>query len=159
MAHQWIQGPPVAADETDRRLFFKVRNTLWDYEPLRASGAQLAVDVEHQVVLVSGRVRSTAQKQLIDALLSRVEGVRGVDNRIVADPEIARDVALALSRDPDLAPQVLQVVSQLGEVTLFGTLPSAALVQRAIEIAAGLGTVHSVQSGIAVSADPVIAMA
>jgi osmotically-inducible protein OsmY len=159
MAHQWIQGPPVAADETDRRLFFKVRNALWDYEPLRASGAQLAVDVEHQTVQVSGRVRSVAQKQLIDALLGRVEGVRGVDNRIVSDPEIARDVALALSRDGELAAHVIQVVSQLGEVGLFGTVPSAALEQRAIEIASGLGTVHSVQSGIVVSADPVGASA
>src|SRR3712207_5780150 len=117
MAHQWIQGPPVAADESDRRLFFKVRNTLWDYEPLRASGAQLAIDVEHQIVFVSGRVRSVAQKQVINALLGRIEGVRGVENGIVADPEIARDVALALARDTELASHVIQVVSQLGEVT------------------------------------------
>jgi osmotically-inducible protein OsmY len=159
MAHQWIQGPPVAADETDRRLFFKVRNSLWDYEPLRASGAQLAIDVEHQIVQVSGRVRSVVQKQLIDALLRRVEGVRGVENGIVADPEIARDVALALARDSELAEHVIQVVSQLGEVTLLGTVPSDTLERRAIEIAAGLGVVHSVQSELAIQQAPVAASA
>jgi osmotically-inducible protein OsmY len=150
MAHQWIQGPPAAADETDRRLFFKVRNALWDYEPLRASGAQLAVDVENQVVYVSGRVRSWAQKQLIEALLFRVEGVRAVHNQIVADPEIARDVALALAQDSDLASQAIQVISQLGEVTLLGTVPNDALARRAIEIAASLGVVHSVDSALAI---------
>ena len=155
MAHQWIQGPPVAADETDRRLFFKVRNALWDYEPLRASGAQLTLDVEHQTVQVSGRVRSVAQKQLVNALVRRVEGVRAVDNRIVADPEIARDVALALARDGDLAEHVIQVVSQLGEVTLLGTVPTENLARRAIEITSGLGTVHSVHSGLLIGQAPV----
>jgi osmotically-inducible protein OsmY len=155
MAHQWIQGPPVAADETDRRLFFKVRNVLWDYEPLRASGAQLAIDVQHQIVQVNGRVRSVAQKQLVDALVRRVDGVRGVENGIVADPEIARDVALALARDPELAAHVIQVVSQLGEVTLIGAVPNDRLEQRAVEIAAGLGIVHSVQSGLAIQPTPV----
>ena len=155
MAHQWIQGPPVAADETDRRLFFKARNELWDYEPLRASGAQLTIDVSHQVVQVSGRVRSVAQKQLIDALLGRIEGVRGVENLLVADPEIARDVALALSRDGELAPHVIQVVSQLGEVTLLGTVPSETLKERAIEIAAGLGVVRTVENGLTVALTPV----
>lgn len=148
MAHQWIQGPPTGADETDRRLFFKVRNALWDYEPLRASGAQLAMDVEHQVVRVTGRVRSIAQKQLIDALLMRVEGVRGVRNGVVSDPEVARDVALALARDPDLAPQVLQVYCELGAVTLFGDVPSQTVAQRALAITEGLGVVHSVESAL-----------
>jgi osmotically-inducible protein OsmY len=159
MAHQWIQGPPDAADEADRRLFFKVRNALWDYEPLRASGAQLTVDVAARIVQVSGRVRSVAQKQLIDALVGRVDGVRGVENRLVADPEIARDVALALARDTDLAPHVIQVISQLGEVTLYGTVPSETLRERAITIAAGLGVVHSVESGLAIAQTPVGASA
>ncbi|MFN0070274.1 MAG: BON domain-containing protein [Chloroflexota bacterium] len=155
MAHQWIQGPPVAADEADRRLFFKVRNALWDYEPLRASGAQLTIDVEHQTVHVSGRVRSTAQKQLISALLGRLPGVLGVHNGIVADPEVARDVALALARDPAIAPHVIQVNSELGQVTLFGSVPSDSLAERAIEIAHNLGVVHSVQSGLLITQAPV----
>jgi osmotically-inducible protein OsmY len=159
MAHQWIQGPPDAADETDRRLFFKLRNALWDYEPLRASGAQLTLDVSHQVVQVSGRVRSVAQKQLIDALVGRIEGVREVQNQLVADPEIARDVALALARDSELASHVIQVVSQLGEVTLYGSVPSETLRDRAIEIAAGLGVVRSVESGLVVAQTPVGATA
>jgi osmotically-inducible protein OsmY len=159
MAHQWIQGPPDAADEADRRLFFKVRNALWDYEPLRASGAQLTVDVASRIVQVSGRVRSVAQKQLIDALVRRVDGVRRVDNRLVADPEIARDVALALARDKELAPHVIQVISQLGEVTLYGTVPSERLRERAIAIAAGLGVVHSVESELSIAQTPVGASA
>lgn len=155
MAHQWIQGPPVAADETDRRLFFKVRNALWDYEPLRASGAQLTIDMDHQTVQVSGRVRSVAQKQLVDALVRRIEGIRAVDNRLVADPEVARDVALALARDSELASHVIQVVSQLGEVTLLGSVPSEGLAKRAVEIAAGLGVVRSVESGLTIGQAPV----
>lgn len=150
MAHQWIQGPSESMDEDDRRLFFKIRNRLWDYEPLRASGAELAVEVTHGVAHISGRARTSAQKQLITAFLLHLDGVRGVENTVVADPEVARDVAFALSRDREIAPCTIQVDSQLGNVRLDGSVPSEATAERAVEIARGLGIAHSVASRLVV---------
>lgn len=152
MAHQWIPGPPTAAEEADRRLFFKVRNTLWDYEPLRASGAQLSIELHQGVVHVTGRVRSSSQKMLITALLQQMSGVHGVENLVVADPEVAQNVALKLATDAELAPYTLFVDSQLGSVTLDGELPSAGLADRAVSLASSLGIVLDVRSHIAVNA-------
>lgn len=157
MAHQWIQGPSESMDEVDRRLFFKLRNRLWDYEPLRASGAELALEVVHGVAEISGRVRTTAQKLLVTAFLRRIEGVRGVENNLVSDPEVVREVALGLARDRELAPCTLQVDSQLGNVRLVGAVPSRTAADRAVEIAQGLGIAYAVESHLEVTEQPAAA--
>lgn len=154
MAQQWIEGPAESLDETDRRIFFTVRKVLWNYEPLRASGAQIAVDVVHGTSHVSGRVRSRAHKEIVTHLLRATRGVVDVENAIVSDPEVVRAVADALASDPETAAWVVQVESRLGATTLSGAVPSDRVASRAVELASQVPLVTDVESHLVV--DPAL---
>ena len=120
----------------DKKLWVKVRQTLWDYEPLRASHAELGIEVRGGMVRLSGRVRTVAQKIIAEVLVKRLDGVEMVSNELIADPEVIRSVADALAADPRTAPYVIQVDARHGVVSLTGDVPDEATQQAAIALAA-----------------------
>jgi len=126
-----------------------VRRELWEYEPLRASHAEIFIDVEGHAVRLRGRVRTQPQKIIAAALVERMNDVDSVLNELVADPEVVRAVADALANDARTAPYVIRVDSRHGIVTLQGDVPNEAISQAATDITSSVETVSSVRNQLA----------
>ena len=150
MAEQLLAQPGSFERESDRRTFLAIRRRLWEYEALRATRPELELEVRHGTVRLRGRVRTLAMKEIAGYLLAREEGVDLVQNDLVSDTEVIRDVADALALDEQLAPLCLVVDARAGIVTLSGELPEPELEQRAVDVAAAVPTVVSVLSNLQV---------
>jgi len=82
---------PAMNAQSDEDLKERITTFLHQREepPLR----RLRVDVSHGTVIVSGRVRSYYQKQLVTACCQRVAGVHHVVNDVTVDDADGRPVA------------------------------------------------------------------
>jgi osmotically-inducible protein OsmY len=156
-----VRAPDRNLARAEKKLHSRVRRVLWDYEPLRASHAEIFIDVEGSGVRLRGRVRTMPQKFISAMLVERMADVGVVSNELIADPEVVRAVADALAQDERTAPYVLRVDSRHGIVVLRGEVPSEAVQQAAIEIAANVPPVSSVRNQLAVggAVHPAIALA
>jgi osmotically-inducible protein OsmY len=156
-----VRAPDARLQQAEKKLYSRVRRVLWDYEPLRASHAEISIDVEGQHVRLRGRVRSLPQKLIAAVLLERLADVGTVTNELIADPEVVRAVADALAQDERTAAYVLRVDSRDGLVILRGEVPSEAVQQAAIDIAASLPVVHSVRNQLTIGGEtrPAVALA
>jgi len=156
-----VRAPERELQKHEKKLYTRARRVLWDYEPLRASHAEIFIDVEDQHVRLRGRVRTLPQKIIAEALIRRMSDVESVDNAIIADPEIVRAVADALAQDERVAPYVLRVDARHGIVYLRGEVPSEELQAVAVEIASRVSLVSSVRNHLTVGgeAQPAIALA
>lgn len=149
-----------AADDlpdADRHLLTAIRKTLWGYEPLRATRPTLTIGVQEGRVVLTGRVRTLAIKEIAEYMVLRTPGVRAVRNDLLADPEVARSVADAVAADPELGPLCPRIDSRDGVVHLAGDVPSDAIAQRLIDLAESLPLVASVTSYLTV--EPAAALA
>jgi osmotically-inducible protein OsmY len=144
-----VRAPDRDLERDEKRIYTRVRRVLWDYEPLRASHAEIFIDVEGRDVRLRGRVRTSPQKLIAGALVERVPDIVAVFNELIADPDVVRDVANALAEDSRTAPYVIRIDSRHGIVTLRGEVPSDAVAQAATDIATGVPTVSSVRAQLA----------
>jgi osmotically-inducible protein OsmY len=150
LAEVLLAQPGSFERESDRRIFLSLRKRLWEYEALRATRPELDLEVRHGAVRLRGRVRTLAMKEIAGYLLAREEGVGTVQNELISDTEVIRDVADALALDEQLAPLCLVVDARAGIVTLSGELPEPALEQRAVDVAAAVPSAVSVISNLVV---------
>jgi osmotically-inducible protein OsmY len=145
-----VRAPDRDLERSEKRLFSRVRRVLWDYEPLRASHAEILIDVDGPNVRLRGRVRTMPQKLIAAMLVQRMEDVEQVVNDLIADPEVVRSVADSLSHDPRTAPYVVRVDSRHGIVTLRGEMPSEEIREAASALAAIEPQVTAVRNQIAI---------
>jgi osmotically-inducible protein OsmY len=135
-------------------MYTRVRRVLWDYEPLRASHAEIFIDVVGDRVVLRGRVRTMPQKLIAGVLVERMREVGGLDNELIADPEVVRAVADALAQDERTAAYVLRVDTRHGVVSLRGEVPSEAVQEAAIGIASAVPTVVTVRNYLTIGGEP-----
>src|SRR5436309_190441 len=154
-----VRAPERELSKAERKLYSRVRRELWDYEPLRASHAEIFIAVERDQVALRGRVRTMPQKIIAEMLVRRMSDVGSVTNDLIADPEVIRAVADALAQDERTAPYVLRVDARHGIVILRGEVPSQAVQQAALEIAATAPLVHSVRNQLTIGGEPLAAVA
>ena len=156
-----VRAPSRELRKDEKKLYSRVRRVLWDYEPLRASHAEIFIDIEPDGVQLRGRVRTLPQKIIAEMLVQRMSDVGAVTNALIADPEVVRAVADALAQDERTAPYVIRVDSRHGIVTLRGEVPSEAVQTAAIEVATGVQLVSSVRNQLVISGAtrPAIALA
>jgi osmotically-inducible protein OsmY len=145
----------------EKKLYSRVRRVLWDYEPLRASHAEIFIDVGSDGVQLRGRVRTLPQKIIAEMLVQRIADVGSVTNALMADPEVVRAVADALAQDERTAAYVIRVDSQHGVVMLRGEVPSEEVQRAAIDVATQVALVGSVRNQLVVggNARPAVALA
>jgi len=95
----------------------------------RCKDVRVGVTVDHDVVLLTGEVRSLAVKRHVEHLVQRLPGVIAVASEVVAvrpeahrrdDQDLARSVARALRAEPKLSCEHLEVTVSRGVVTLEG---------------------------------------
>src|ERR1700681_4984701 len=67
-----VRAPDRKLAQAEKKLYSRVRRVLCDYEPLRASHAEIYIDVEGQNVRLRGRVRSLPQKLIAAGLIERM---------------------------------------------------------------------------------------
>jgi osmotically-inducible protein OsmY len=148
----WIvRAPERQLDRAEKKLYTQVRRVLWDYEPLRASHAEIFIDVQGDRVALRGRVRTLPQKIIASALVERLlNGVGSVTNALIADPEVVRAVADALAQDERTAQYVIRVEARHGIVTLRGEVPSEAVQQAALSNAKDVPLVSAIRNELTV---------
>jgi osmotically-inducible protein OsmY len=145
-----VRAPETELSKAEKKLYTQVRRALWDYEPLRASHAEIFIDITGPQITLRGRVRTLPQKIIAEMLVQRLPDVRSVTNALVADPEVIRAVADVLSQDPRTAPFVIRVDSRHGIVVLRGEVPNESVQNAAVELAAQVSLVSSVRSQLAI---------
>jgi osmotically-inducible protein OsmY len=145
-----VRAPARELRGDERKLYTRVRQTLWDYEPLRASHAEIFIDVDGWHVGLTGRVRTLPQKTIAEALVRRLPNVEAVTNALIADREVVMAVAEALAQDERTAPYVIRVEARHGVVTLRGDVPSDVTRRAAVELASGVETVAEVREALAI---------
>jgi osmotically-inducible protein OsmY len=149
-----VRAPDRALERSDKKIFTRVRRVLWDYEPLRASHAEIYIDVDRGSVRLRGRVRTLPQKLIADVLVSRMQDVGSVTNDLIADPDVVRAVADALAQDDRTAAYVIRVEARHGVVTLRGEVATEAIQTAAVQITASVPLVNSVRNQMSVGGDP-----
>jgi osmotically-inducible protein OsmY len=155
-----VRAPDQDLERAEKKLYSRVRRVLWDYEPLRASHAEIFIDVDDQGVRLRGRVRTLPQKLIASVLVERMTDVSVVTNELIADPEVVRAVADALAQDERTAAYVIRVEARHGIVTLRGDVPSVAVQRAAIEIAASAPLLSSVRDQLVIGGEarPAVAL-
>ena len=156
-----VRAPRGELGRAEKKIYTRVRRVLWDYEPLRASHAEIFIDVEGDIVTLRGRVRTMPQKLIAEVLVRRMTEVASVRNELISDPEVVRAVANALAQDERTAPYVIRVDSRHGMVVLRGEVPNEAIQRAALEIALGVPLVTSVRSQLTLGGEvwPAVALA
>jgi osmotically-inducible protein OsmY len=156
-----VRAPDQALARHEKKLYTRVRRVLWDYEPLRASHAEIFIDVDDNAVRLRGRVRTLPQKLIAEALVQRLPETGSVTNELVADPEVVRAVADVLAQDERTAPYVIRVDSRHGIVTLRGEVPSEAVQQAAIDAVSRVTLVSTVRNQLTIGGEqqPAVALA
>jgi osmotically-inducible protein OsmY len=156
-----VRAPERDLERAEKKTYTRVRRVLWDYEPLRASHAEIFIDVEGNLVRLRGRVRTLPQKLIASVLVERLDDVGSVVNELIADPEVVRQVADALAEDERTAPYVIRVESRHGVVSLRGEVPSDAVQEAAVSLASAVPTVATVRNYLSVGGEtrPAVALA
>jgi hypothetical protein len=103
------------------------------------------LEVEEGNVVLSGNVATSRAAEATEDALSRVSCVLGLQNRLVADPDVETSVASALAQNPSTQGERFIVHSRLGRVTLEGRVKTKAA-QAAVEVAQEVAGVVSVES-------------
>jgi osmotically-inducible protein OsmY len=157
-----VRAPDRALERAEKRIYTRARQVLWDYEPLRASHAEIFIEVNGNAVRLRGRVRTLPQKLIARALVERMREVESVtSDELIADPDVVRGVADALAQDSRTAAYVIRVDARHGTVALRGEVPSETVRQAAVGIAASVPLVSSVRDQLTIGGQtlPEIALA
>jgi len=84
----------------------------------------IQVDVKNGVVYLKGHLSKSLHSHHLEAIAAAVPGVRGVENRLMADRDLSLQVAQALSHDPRTRPFNIPVRAFHGWVHLGGMVPT-----------------------------------
>jgi len=141
---------PVAY-RSDGEVLDAARAALWNYPRLRVDLRAVQVRVVDGEVWLNGHVSSTLNRRVMAELLEGIKGVTAIHNDLVADNELAIEIAQALAKDPRTHGQRLGVYPNLGEVYLRGLSDSPEAAQAATEIAAQIDGRHVVVNQIRIS--------
>jgi osmotically-inducible protein OsmY len=122
-------NPPI--QRTDRQIREDVEQALL-VDPATDS-YEVNVQVNENVVTLSGKVESWQEKDLCEIVAKGVKGVEGVDNKLLitwpekrSDPEIEAEVKETLKWDAKVDSGLIDVKVKDGKVILSGTVGSAA---------------------------------
>ncbi len=115
----WIDHP---TEHVSQGLATAVEGALWRYDPIRQTNTWIEVSVDGSTVYLDGNIRSAIMKSVATRIASSVAGVEAVVNRLVADPEIERDIAMRMALDPEIevTTDKVSVTVQAGQVVLGG---------------------------------------
>jgi len=137
-----IERLPIYRDDGD--LLLLAREALARQPHLTADDRRgLTVEAADGVVRLGGNVRTEQAKHWAEQAAASVDGAASVRNEIRDDIGLEMAVAQALDRAGLFRTATVYARSSLGEVTLFGYAPSAAMVAEIVRIASQTPGVRS----------------
>lgn len=115
----WIDHP---SERLQQNLATVVEGELWRFDPIRQTRTTIAVTEDAGVVTLEGNIRGEMMKAVAERIAAGVPGVRQVVNRLVADSELEREIALRLAMDPEveITTDKVSVRVIMGQVALGG---------------------------------------
>jgi len=150
-------APLVSADANDPWLTAKAKIALLTADGV--SGTAVNVDTVDGHVTLHGKVGTAQEKAQAEAVVQKVDGVKGIKNLLQVVPESRKDVTnasddvikdsvnAALQSDPGLSGVKVASVNK-GVVLLAGKAPDVMAKLKAIELAAAAPGVRRVASEI-----------
>lgn len=139
---------------SDGEIADDVHTALWNYPRLRVDLRAVQERVVDGEVWLSGYVSSTLNRRVMAELLEDVPGITAIHNELVADNELAIQIAQALAKDPRTHGQRFGVYPNLGQVYLRGLAQSPEIAQIASEIASQIDGHHTVINQVHITANP-----
>jgi osmotically-inducible protein OsmY len=138
---------PYRPDEEIRE---EVREAIYDYAQLRIDLPGIAIRVIDGVLWLQGHVSSDLNKRLVRDQIANIRGLNEIHNDLIADNDLASDVAMALAKDPRTAQGQIGVYPSLGHINLRGSVHTPAARQAAYEVARGVPGVEDIENALIV---------
>jgi osmotically-inducible protein OsmY len=135
----------------DPELAEAVRQALWNYPRLRVDLGAVQVYAQCNDVWLQGYVSSEMNRRLADNQARLVPEVRSLYNELIADNDLAMEIAAALAKSEITRGLPIGVYPNLGEVYLRGVVPTAEAREAAEAIASEAPDVKAVHNELAVS--------
>jgi len=135
---------------SDRELQQEVESILFDLTPLHIDLKAINIRVLDSVLYLDGNISSTLRSDIVQDQVLGVEGLMEIKNRLVADDQLAADLALALGQDDRTRDLPIGVYPRLGVVRLSGAVHNSQQKAAAEEIAKSFPGVRSVNNDLVV---------
>jgi osmotically-inducible protein OsmY len=135
---------------SDRELQQEVESILYDLTPLHIDLKAINIRVLDSVLYLDGNISSTLRSDIVQDQVLGVEGLMEIKNRLVADDQLAADLALALGQDDRTRDLPIGVYPRLGVVRLSGAVHNSQQKAAAEEIAKSFPGVRSVNNDLIV---------
>ena len=120
---QALESLPVYRPDCD--ILEDLTTALWHDPVLREMEIPfMDVDVQDGIAILRGHTATAISKAKIAGIAASVSGVLGIDNSLVADPDLQIAVAQAIGQDPRVNRERIRVDVQHGIVTLSGAVSS-----------------------------------
>ncbi|HET9980400.1 MAG TPA: BON domain-containing protein [Ktedonobacterales bacterium] len=145
--------PALTPYRPDEEIREEVREAIFDYARLRVDLPGIAIRVIDSVLWLQGHVSSDLNKRLVQDQIANIRGLSEIHNDLIADNDLASDVAMALAKDPRTARSQIGVYPSLGHINLRGRVHTPAARQAAYEVARGVPGVEDVENALVVDPD------
>ena len=115
----------LPAYRSDRDLQQEVENALFDQTQLHVDFRGMDIRVLDSVLYLRGNISSSLRADIVQDQASGVSGILEIKNELVADDELAADLAVALGKDPRTRDLPIGIYPKLGVVRLSGAVHTA----------------------------------
>ncbi|HEY7781303.1 MAG TPA: BON domain-containing protein [Ktedonobacterales bacterium] len=140
----------------DAALIQEARDAIFNYPRLRIDLRGIQVLAADGELWLCGHISSDLNKRAAEDQVRDIQGVATVHNELVADTDLASDVANALAADPRTQGQYIGVYPDLGVVTLRGAVNGTAARDVATSTADAVPGVERVINELAVRPDATV---
>jgi osmotically-inducible protein OsmY len=145
--------PALTLYRPDEEIREEVREAIYDYARLRVDLPGIAIRVIDGVLWLQGHVSSDLNKRLVRDQIVNIRGLSEIHNELIADNDLASDVAMALAKDPRTAHGKIGVYPALGHINLRGRVRTPAARTAAYEVARSVPGVEDVENALVVDPD------
>jgi osmotically-inducible protein OsmY len=134
-------------DQGNTDLINAVRRALWRSVAIRALNLdQLEIEAHGDTVELRGIIASPSLRYVAEQVTRSVRGVQNVVNLLITDEELERDIARALSSEPELRKRRISVNVTTGVASLYGAVFSEEEAEAYRDIAISVPGVVGVES-------------
>ena len=127
-----------------------MREAIYDYARLRVDLPGIAIRVIDGVLWLQGHVSSDLNKRLVSDQIVNIRGLSEIHNDLIADNDLAADVAMALAKDPRTAQGNIGVYPALGHINLRGRVRTPEARRAAYEVTRSVPGVEDIENALIV---------
>lgn len=113
-------------DESTSAAADQIFSQLWSEQGLRTTTADIEIVATQDAVALNGRVRTGLLRRMADRLARSSLNGWQLQNNLVADDQMAMDLAARLATDPHTADANVRIEVYFGSIVLAGTVQSDA---------------------------------